>query len=377
MTLEEFVSYAEEFAHEHGERGTISVRHLQRLLSPRQQPAALRPATRRLLEAVFAAPIAELLAPPHWLAPNVDLHPDGRATMGRWEREAAEVARLLATASRVDPETLDLLASQVENTRRLDRRFGAATLLSALRLHADHVEHLLMHATEPAIRRALAVILTDAHTLAGWQSLDRGEIVNAWRHYSKACVAAQITESTALHAHALAEQAVVLADIGRPADSATMSEHARSLGQPGSALLRAWLAAAHGEALAAAGHHTDSLRAFDRAAEVLPSDCTPDAEGPYVALDERHLARWRGHALARIGDPRAVPVLVRALRVHNTEYTRAEAALRVDLVFAHLAAGDVDSATALSHDAITIADTVGSLRQRGRLSNVAPLLEVE
>ena len=92
--------------------------------------------------------------------------------------------------------------------------------------------------------------------------------------------------------------------------------------------------------------HTDSLRAFDRAAEVLPPDCTPDANGPYVALDEGHLARWRGHALARIGDPSAVPVLVGALRVHNTEYTRAEAALRVDLVVAHLAAGDVDSATA-------------------------------
>lgn len=39
------------------------------------------------------------------------------------------------------------------------------------------------------------MILTDAHTLALWQSLDRGEIVNAWRHYSQACDAAQITES--------------------------------------------------------------------------------------------------------------------------------------------------------------------------------------
>ena len=28
MTLDEFVSYAEHFAREHGERGTISVRHL-------------------------------------------------------------------------------------------------------------------------------------------------------------------------------------------------------------------------------------------------------------------------------------------------------------------------------------------------------------
>jgi hypothetical protein len=151
-----------------------------------------------------------------------------------------------------------------------------------------------------------------------------------------------------------------------------MSEHARGLGKSGSALLRAWLAAAHGEALAAAGRRTDSLRAFDRAAEVLLADCTPDGDGPYVALDEGHLARWRGHALARIGDPRAVPVLVWALRVHNTDFTRAEAALRVDLVFAFLAAGHVDSATALAHDGIMIADTVGSLRQRGRLANLAP-----
>jgi hypothetical protein len=48
-----------------------------------------------------------------------------------WQREAAEVARLVARSARVDQEALDLLASQVENTRRLDRRFGASTLLGA------------------------------------------------------------------------------------------------------------------------------------------------------------------------------------------------------------------------------------------------------
>jgi tetratricopeptide (TPR) repeat protein len=376
MTLEEFVTYTEEFAREHGERGTISVRHLQRLLSPRQQPAVLRPATRRLLEAVCSAPIAELLDPPELLASDADHRMGMRATMVGWEHEATELARLVATSSRVEPETLDLLASLVENTRRLDRRFGAATLLGALRLHAEHVEHLLTYATDPAVRRALAVILTDAHTLAGWQSLDRAEIDRSWRHYGKACDAAQIAETSALHAHALAEQAVVLADVGQPDDGAAMTEHARSLGQSGSALLRAWLAAAHGEALAAAGRHADSLRAFDRAAEVLPSDCTPDADGPYMALDEGHLARWRGHALARLGDPDAVPVLAGALRVHDAEFTRAEAALRTDLAVAYLAADDTESATTLLHGAIMIADTVGSHRQRGRLANISPLLEV-
>jgi hypothetical protein len=64
MTLDEFVQHAEEFAREHGERGTISARHLQRLISPRVRPTSLRPATRRLLEAIFATPAVELLGPP-------------------------------------------------------------------------------------------------------------------------------------------------------------------------------------------------------------------------------------------------------------------------------------------------------------------------
>ncbi len=371
MTLDEFVSYAEQFAREHGERGTISARHLQRLISPREQPSAIRPATRRLLENIFSTSIVELLGPPRSDAGSSHA---GQATMAEWEREAAEVARLVATSTRVDPEALDLLASQVENTRRLDRRFGAATLLGALRLHAEHVEHLLTYAIDASVRRALAVILTDAHTLAGWQSLDRGEIGNAWRHYGKACDAAQITGSAALHAHALAEQAVVLADVGRPDEGAAMSEHARTIGREGSALLRAWLAAAHGEALAAAGRRTDSLRAFDRAAETLPLDCTPVPDGPYMALDAVHLARWRGHTLARVGDPAAVPVLLGALRAHDAEFTRAEAALRVDLVFAHLATDDLVSATAERRNAAMVADAVGSVRQRRRLTNFSHYL---
>lgn len=80
-----------------------------------------------------------------------------------------------------------------------------------------------------------------------------------------------------------------------------------------------------------------------------------------------HLARWRGHALARIGDPEAVPVLTDALQAHDAEFTRAEAALRVDLVLAHLAAGDPESAAEQRQKATIVADSVGSVRQRRRL----------
>jgi tetratricopeptide (TPR) repeat protein len=300
-----------------------------------------------LLESIFDTSAAELLGPPQRpgfaddaLQEAADYAP---TLVADWERQAAEVARLVALSGRVDQEALDLLALQVESTRRLDRRFGAATLLGALRLHAEHIEHLLMYATDAEVRRSLAAVLTDAHALAGWQSLDRGEIVQAWRHYAKSCDAAMATDSTTLYALALAKQAVVLSDVGRTVEGVEMSGRAREIGRTGSALVCSWLAAAHGEALAAAGQRAQCLRAFDRAYAMLPAECVA-ADGPYLGLDTVHLARWRGHALARVGDPEAVPVLTGALQAHDAEFTRAEAALHVDLMLAHLAADDTESA---------------------------------
>jgi hypothetical protein len=270
----------------------------------------------------------------------------------------------------VDDETIGLLADQIENTRRLDRRFGAVTLLGALRLHAEHIDSLFTHATSAATRRALATVLTDAHTLAGWQSLDRGEVSAAWEHYRQACDAAHASESPALLAHALAERAVVLADIGRTAEGADMSTHARMIGQAGAPLLRAWLAAAHGEALAADGQQIASLHAFEDAERRLSDGDERNEDGPYLALDPIHLARWRGHALARFGHPDAVRVLTDALAAHDADFSRAEAGLRTDLALAHFAFGERDAARGQHAAARMIADSVGSARQRRRLCRI-------
>lgn len=68
LTYDEFVEYAEVFAREHGEPGTLSRRHLQRLASgahPDGRPlGTVRPATARLLERIFGISIGELLSPP-------------------------------------------------------------------------------------------------------------------------------------------------------------------------------------------------------------------------------------------------------------------------------------------------------------------------
>jgi hypothetical protein len=68
QTFEEFAEAAEVFAREHGEPGTIGVRHLQRLASgrgPGGHPlGTVRPVTARLLERMLGMSVDELLAPP-------------------------------------------------------------------------------------------------------------------------------------------------------------------------------------------------------------------------------------------------------------------------------------------------------------------------
>ena len=68
QTQEEFAEYATTFAREHGESGTLSVRHVQRLVAGRKADGSPigppRPPTARLLERIFGAPIGELLAAP-------------------------------------------------------------------------------------------------------------------------------------------------------------------------------------------------------------------------------------------------------------------------------------------------------------------------
>jgi hypothetical protein len=151
LTFEEFVQHAEAFARDHHEPGTLSLRHLQRLVSG-QQLGALRPATARLLEHIFGEPISALLAPP-------------KTTTGDSGNPASELRQLL-----------DVL-------RRLDRQLGAVVVHDELNVKIHQVQGLTAYSLAPGTREALAALLSEMHHLAGWQALDLGDIAEAWRHY--------------------------------------------------------------------------------------------------------------------------------------------------------------------------------------------------
>lgn len=252
----------------------------------------------------------------------------------------------------------------------MDRQVNGLVVVQELDAHLNTIHWLFEHTMSATQRLALAAELADAEALAAWVALDRGDVDKAWHHHENARIFAREAESPALLAHAMVQQAFVLPEIDQAAVAVELVREARTLAGtviPG--LLAAWLWAGEGEVLAAAGDDAGSRRAFDKAIQLLPRD-GHDPELPYLQLDEAHLARWQGNALARLGDQTAIDRLYAALDAPDNSL-RALAGLHVDLAIAHTADGDNNQADAHIAQAHDFAVRAGSRRQLRRIQQLA------
>lgn len=276
----------------------------------------------------------------------------------------------LATSGRVDIQLVREMRKQVHQIRLLDRRLGAPSLLEQTRAVMATLNELLSHSVQPSIRAALASVLSDAGALAAWQALDVGALRQAWGHYETAKAAAREAESRVLLAHAMGEQVYALHDLGRLTDALGLVEGALATVKPqGPALLHCWLRAVEGEVRAKLGDD-QCYRALALATDLLPAD-SDDPALPFISLNEAHLSRWRGHCLAHTGDEEAVDYLRHALDEMDTSFVRAAAGLRCDLAQALFSCGERDEARTHLSAARSIANQVGSVRQRRRILNLA------
>lgn len=360
MTFQEFIEYAERFARENGEVGTLSFRQLQRLAAGRRPDGnplgPVRPPTARLLEHIFGLSIDELLGPP-----GGDQSPD--------VVPAVELERLLEASKRVDASVILLLREQLDAVRRLDRQLGAVVAHDEVKAKVAQVERLRKFSLSPDARSLLGALQSELCTLAGWQALDMGLQAEAWSYYELGKSSAGECHDRAYLIHTIAEQAFVLLEIGKHKDASDLLDSLVPHSSSFDSVLRAWLYAALGEARSADGDRAGSMDAFDTAAEQL-SNSEVVGSGPYVVLDQTHLARWRGHALARLGDTEAIEVLTGALDGLDSSFTRAATALRVDLATAYVAQGEWGEARRQADLATAVASEIGSVRQQRRIAAV-------
>jgi hypothetical protein len=280
-----------------------------------------------------------------------------------------ELLQRLDAACIVDAGLVRLFEDQTQKFRLLDRRLGAANLLAQTEAHVNQIVDLLSFTVPGGHRTTLGAAGAEAAALAGWQALDLGDPMRSWKMHEVAKAAAHDAENLSVLAHVTAQQAYPLLDLDRPRDALVLVQHAREIA--GSAVpdqLRSWLLAAEGEILAACGDGLGAQRALDDAARLLPGDVSDDL--PYLALDSGHLARWRGHCLARLGSSLAVESLTAAVATMAPEFTRAHASLYCDLALAFAMRGEDAEAREAAQRAASLASASSSARQRKRISKL-------
>ncbi|MBT2440055.1 XRE family transcriptional regulator [Streptomyces sp. ISL-36] len=283
----------------------------------------------------------------------------------------ADLLSRIDAAGSLSESMVPSFLAQTELLRTMDRQMGATGLVDQMNGHLAAMEEALTFAVLPGARRPIATALAGASTLAAWQALDAGAVDRAWRRYELAKKAAQDAESPLYLAHAMGEQAYVLADAGRPLLAVELVRDAqRTQPERQSSRLRAWLAAAEAELCAAAGPGMESAArsALDRATELLPDDGeTRDADMLSIFLNTGHLTRWRGNVLAKLGDASAMEELYASLDSADESFVRANSGLYCDLTQAHLARGELDDARSHLQKARLLANRTGSVRFRRRV----------
>src|SRR6266581_2968297 len=224
----------------------------------------------------------------------------------------SELLRQITAARSIDTSVIRVLQGETDTIRLLDRRLGAPAVAGKLEAHISQVETGLYYSLLPGNRERLAAVLADACALAGWQAIDMGRLPRAWEHFERATAAA-------------------------------------------------------------AGLETTCRKALDYAADEVghgPSG----ADLPYLALNETHLARWRGNCLVMFGDPQTASELNIALDAMDGNFTRAEAGLHCDLAAALHVRGELDEARRHLKRARELAQATGSARQRRRVAELAKRL---
>lgn len=287
-----------------------------------------------------------------------------------------ELLSRIDAADSIGESMVQAFNDQTELLRTMDRQRGAAGLVDQMSGHLAALEDALNFAVLPATRRPVALALAGASTLAAWQAIDSGAVERAWRHYELAKRAARDAEAPMYLAHAMGEQAYVLCEAGRPALGVDLVRDARrTVGQSGSARLRAWLYAAEAEMCAYAGMPDDSRHALDAAlASIPPGSEDRDPDMLSIFLNGTHLARWHGNVLALLGDGDAVTSLYGALEDMDPSFVRARAGLHTDLAHAHLTRAEYDDAHTHLRQARLLASRTGSVRQRRRVDMLSARL---
>lgn len=296
-----------------------------------------------------------------------------------------------ASGRRIGADTVARLRRRTARLRRLDDVLGGADTYRIYLAELKATSSLADEASyTDATGRALMAVIAEQAQQAGWSAFDAGWHPLAHRHFMDSLTAASDAGDTSLIANALAYLAYQKVSTGQPgtgeADASCRVADSSDTPQTVRALLyerAAWAHAVAGEAAAADA-------ALERAQGALADGGRMASEPDWAGwVDRTELEIMSGRCWSTLGDHvRAVPALTHALGNYDDTHARDKALYLTWLADAHLDAGEVEQAAAVTGRALAlcadvssvrpqrrITDTLQRLRPHGAVSGVADVIE--
>jgi tetratricopeptide (TPR) repeat protein len=375
LTYEEFVQYAETFAREHREPGTLSLRHLQRLASG-QHLGPLRPATARLLEHLLGEPIAVLLAPPN--TPTAGEAEDRTAELYCELLRLLSMAGVLVTMPSADEQRDQLNYPSLTSGRsdnvavddytalneHLWRAFVPAmskgAILPLVRDQFDVLVSCLNRSEGISTHRQLCSLVSELLQLAGEVYFDANKYGDAAYCYTLAAAASKEADAFDLWACAMTRHAFIEIYERRFDKAVPMLGLAARLARRGDGALstRYWVSSVQAQVFAGLGELAACKRALD-AAEKVCELSGGASNGGWLRFDGSRLAEERGACYVQLRRPDLAENALRgALRQDLS--ARRRASVLVDLATVGLQRNDVNQLISHAETALEIATRTGS-----------------
>jgi len=391
LTLEEFVDFAESFARDKHEPGTLSVRHLQRLLAPTSdgRPYEPRPATRRLLESIFGVPTSELLAPITPLQENERVEGDDSRQCAKTSEPsrvagkqsekvqifsgvkgglaALEFSRT-AALSDIGHETLVQLEAVFDNLASRYPVTPPADLLEELIQYLEYVALLMEKRKRLSEHRRLLVVSGWFSLLAATVHVDLNQEVAASGYLRTASSLALETGHDELRAWCYETEAWKVLTDGHYARALDLSQAAQSLAPAGSSI-EIQSISQEGRALARLGRTVEMRGALNRIHDRVALMTRPDSPEHHYKYDPDKSVAYTATTLAWAGDPAAEgfarEVIARLESAEDFEkWPRRAVSANLDLALALLVSARFDEACDAAQKVILSGRIVPSNRWR-------------
>lgn len=267
--------------------------------------------------------------------------------------------------SRIGASDVDRLRTTRQTFDRLDSMFGGAHARKALvqYLRTD-LPRLLRSEGGTDVREGLFSAAGELTQLAAWMSYDAGRHGLAQRYFIQALGFADAGRDRLLSASILDAMSHQASFLGRYREAATMARAAR-LGADGSAapILTAHFHIMEARALARIGDASACDRAMDDAAQHFARHTPGDGPEWIGYFDGAELAAEMGHCHRDLGRPGlAIEQASQALDSASGDYARSDFFVAMVLADAHLDQGDVDAGCRVAEQAITVGESLDSVR---------------